>query len=333
MRLPGSIYYDKTTKVISLPNIYGYQCKKCDNSEYLCLLCNKCKLHDWCWEGRYKFMVDVNGQYCHSYDKYCAVCCKTNHFTNLFCSVCYVCDNCHADKCEYMRRFCKECNLTTIHCTGCNNCLLHSCHVCSAATGVKYGHFINIEPINMEDYSPAYYKDRCSTCIRFVAPANIIYNPEIPIIDYLKSTLWICRICVSVECGMCFNQRNEVCSLCAADTSRYFNTEDFSDCYFSTVSHGYKKGEVCAMCGTVEIGANRDELWYPYYCKICLGTAANSYEFDITRIPKLRSNIPHIAALLPLSRFPDIIKYCIFEYYYIPRHYYTGELEDSSYKN
>jgi hypothetical protein len=117
---------------------------------------------------------------------------------------------------------------------------------------------------------------------------------------------------------------------------RYFNVEDFNDCYFGEQINGiikYKKGEVCAMCGTVKFGATRDELWYPYYCKLCRDGAADSYKFDITRIPTLRRTIPHVVALVPLGRFPDIIKYIIFEYYYVARHYYAGELEDVLYKN
>ena len=294
--IKSSIYYDKSTGVISLPNISKLQCVKCESNDYLCLLCNKCKLHETCWQGRHRFMVNENGQRAVPYE-YCSVCHKTkcdytNSDTHKFCSICYVCNKCHgANKCEFIRRFCATCNSNTIHCVGCDVCLKHYCHDCKNGRNVMYGHHIILEPDHFEDYSTVFYKDRCSTCIRFVDPVNVNDMPEMPMIEHLKSTLWICRICIGVECGICFNQTEEVCSLCAADHMRYFNVEDFSYCCFGTIDPtngkiSYKRGRVCTMCGIVEIGKFNEEIWLPHYCKACLGDAADSYKFDVSRIPK-----------------------------------------------
>ncbi len=332
--IKSSIYYNTITGKITLPNLSKIWCSKCDNDDYMCLLCKKCKLHNICSSGVKKFMkqgID-NGRftntcigcnvYSYSYwdeDVSCDVCC-----------ICYICNGCHSDiPCKTNKKYCVECDAETIYCVGCEICLKHECHTCKQ--GSQYIPFINIESSDKNDYSKIYYTDRCNKCITFIEPAKESnWYVECSLLEYLKSTLWICRLCVHVECGLCFNQRAQLCSLCLKKGDSYFNFEDFDGGYFKYNTENknyYKRGETCGICGVIVISHIRDDLHHPYLCIDCKGDSFNRSNFDIKRIPKLRNKLPHVSALVPLSVFPDIIKYTIFEYYYEERHYLTGELD------
>jgi hypothetical protein len=332
--IKSSIYYNSSTGKISLPNMTPHSCKICDNADYYCATCKDCALHQKCRVGVQKLTNQRGVPPYHWPTNFCLKCDKNYYdFRRIeipWCNICYLCHDCHSKiPCEYKKQYCEECKFDTIHCVGCDICLKHQCHGNGMEgfddCGAYFG--INLMQEDRERYKyPVQYEDRCSKCLTFIDGRKSTVDKENDDLGWsywIDDTLWVCKACTNVECGRCFHTSRHICSLCIKMGLYCWDFE--WDRILTERMDGFNNvGAICAICYKIG-GRYNKSLHSPNICEECSDTGT---PFDVKRIPIIRNKIPHIAALVPLNIFPEIIKYCIFEYYYEERHYLIGELDD-----
>ena len=344
--IKSSIYYNKHTGDISLPNINHYNnimCSICKNNDYMCIHCRVCSLHDLCDNG----LAQLTIQKQQWPTNYCRICEKnyygyntTTKTTEEWCNACFICNDCHKEsKCtdKYKMINCDECYSETYHCKFCKICLKHECHGVNSWTVCgQYSGFMKVSN-RRQNYSNICYMDRCSKCIRFID------NNKFDNIDsnhytdayYVINSLWMCYICSHFECGLCFYISNSVCSMCEKSSNRGYDHMDDRVC----VDGIFGGGNICGICDEImyakdyphnqrpsERGGHHGKpSWFlPAICSKC----APNDTYTLADIKRIRSRFPHINAL-PLIKqtFLPEIAYVIFEYYYEERHYLNGELD------
>ena len=346
--IKSSLYYDKQTGVITLPNINRHDnitCSICKNNDYICIYCRRCSLHDPCGSGVEQLTIQKTHQIWPN--SYCRKCDK--NYYNFYsrpnepwCNVCYICNDCHPDiTCGKKVSHCTKCEFNTYHCPTCNICLKHECHGTYSwnGCGVQTG-FLTLDEDCDRGYSNICYMDRCSKCVRFLdrckygegydEDGSYATNKK-----FIVDSLWICRICAHIECGMCFYVNGAICSMCEKSSNRSYDHMDDVVC----IDNHYASGNICGICDEImyakdyphnqrpsERGSRRGKpSWFlPAICSNC----APNDTYTPTDIKRIRSHFPHINALkIILRAFISEIAYVIFEYYYEERHYLNGELD------
>ena len=352
--IKSSIYYNKQTDILTLPNVLTFDsvnCSICNNNDHKCLMCKRCSLHDVCHNGIDRAMVKKQNQWPAYYCRKC----EKNYYDNRigiedqWCRECFICNECHPiEKCERMVKWCVECKLDTYHCRFCDICLKHKCHGVVAWNGCGcFGIMEVIELTDDFDYSNIFYMDRCGKCLLSVDAHKYGENKlfELSKKQFLSNTLWQCRICNHIECGLCYNTNATLCSLCYKSETRNYGHDDdkvilapdIISNYINTGIHDYKNttsgmrgnvcGNICGICDAYLYDTDKyyKKSWFnPVICEKC----APNGEMPLSNIKKIRAKLPHVDALqYILQMFIPDIAYVIFEYYYEERHYLVGELE------